>query len=81
MNTKTGHTVRINSARRLRSPAGGKFIIVTGDGYFLTVDRIWVKEKTLAKRFDDVAAAKRFYSHQDQISPNGKGVFTEEVAK
>jgi hypothetical protein len=60
-NMATGREVHIKSAQRLRSPAGGKFVI-TCHGRFLTTEPRWVEDQSEAQRFPSVEMASVHFS-------------------
>lgn len=81
INIATHRDVRIRSAQRLRRPAGGKFIIHSGDRY-LTEEPRWVIERKLAKVFPNREEAREFFHNMAkygmELAPD---VRLQEVAK
>ena len=80
VNVKTGREIRVRSAQRLRSPAGGKYVI-TANGRYLDGEPSWVSSRACAKRFGSVEDASRFFaqmaSYNVAVAPGTK---IEEVA-
>ncbi|MHC4297980.1 MAG: hypothetical protein ACYS7Y_11805 [Planctomycetota bacterium] len=82
-NMKTGRSVRIISAQRLRRPAGNKYVI-TCHGRFLTCEPQWIEDLSKAHRFPSIEAASRFFANMasyDIEKEDAAGAKIQEVAK
>lgn len=78
-NIKTGRSVRIKSAQRLRRPAGGRFIIAC-DGQYLTAEPRWMADKSEAQKFPSIWVANRFFAKMAGYNVTiAKGIRIEEV--
>ena len=60
INVATGRPIRIKSAQRLRSPAGGLFVVTSNDRFLNTEPR-WVWSLDEAHRFPSIEAASIYF--------------------
>ena len=75
VNVKTGRSIRIRSAQRLRAPAGGKYVI-TCNGRYVDGESSWVTTRGSAKRFGSIVDACEFFNqmahHSIDTDPGAK---------
>lgn len=77
---QTKRAIRIKSAQRLRSPAGGKYIIAC-EGRYLDSTSTWVSDKSQAQKFASTRMASRFFAQMARYDiAVAKGAAIEEVA-
>jgi hypothetical protein len=82
-NVKTGREVHIKSAQRLRSPAGGKYVVTCDDRFLATEPHLkrWVEDQAKAHRFPSVENASAYFSRMSGHSVAMATARIIEVAK